>query len=85
MSLDQLVYRGGQQLIVEINDGEGNVYRPLRGVSSSRYFEEHTFFDPGESITCYMLFEIPDSLINGNQPIGIKFSIKPQKAVFILD
>lgn len=70
---------------MEIHDWDGNVYRPLEGVSSLRYFVKDTTFAPRESITRYMLFEIPDNLINGNQPIGIEFLIKQQKAVFILD
>lgn len=73
-----------RDLRVEINDEDGNVYTPLQGVSTARYFEGSTFA-PGECITRYMLFEIPDSLVNSEQPIGIELSIRPQKAVFLLD
>ncbi|GEM_PF-3430833 len=78
------VYYVGKDMSLEIKDEEGNTYQPLAGVSSSDYFEGTTFA-AGESMSRYILFEIPDSMADGEQPVRLEFAIKPQTAVYVLE
>ncbi|MGL5436782.1 MAG: DUF4352 domain-containing protein [Lachnospiraceae bacterium] len=84
MRLLPTIYYVGQDMSVDLTGGDGNTYKPMGGASSKDYFQGTTFA-AGESMTRYLLFELPESLVDSGQTMKIEFSIKPQSAVYILE
>lgn len=84
MSLFPLMYHTGTDLYAELEDREHNIYQPLGGVHSADYFGS-TSFDPGESLSAYILFEVPVNTTFEESELNLKFSIKPLSVGYILN
>lgn len=84
MSLFPLIYHTGTDLYAELKDGENNIYQPLGGVYSAGYFSS-TSFEPGESRSGYILFEVPLKSSDDAAAMNLEFSIKPQSVVYIIE